>query len=158
MWWWLSSQRVTFSILTGQSTFFVFGLGFPNGFLFWKNIFDLHWFSEQMNCSQEKTTTKQFPLKINANENFKKIKKTVSIENQCKWFSGFFLALRPNPHEHLAENRELLRSGHSRYGNSFPNAKCLFLSGLPPVIAFVSKAIPGVWTGLGMQSPPLGLT
>ena len=41
---------------------------------------------------------------------------------------------------------ELLRSGHCRYGNSFPNAKCLFLSGLPPVIVLVSKAIPGVWT------------
>ena len=30
---------------------------------------------------------------------------------------------------------QLLRSGHSRYGNSFPNAKCLVLSGLPPVTA-----------------------
>ena len=40
---------------------------------------------------------------------------------------------------------QLLRSGHSRYGNSFPNAKCLFLSGLPPVIALVFKVIPSVW-------------
>ena len=55
--------------------------------------------------------------------------------------------LRGHPHKLNTTGvaPQLLRSGHSRYGNSFPNAKCLFLSGLPPVIALVSKLIPGVW-------------
>ena len=40
---------------------------------FWKNIFDLHWFSEQMIFSQEnkrQKTKNSFPLKINANDIF----------------------------------------------------------------------------------------
>ena len=47
----------------------------------------------------------------------------------------------------------LLRSGHSRYGNSFPNAKCLFLSGLPPVTACpvrYSTLLPVVRSALGI--------
>ena len=50
---------------------------------FLKNIFDLHWFSEQMTFSKENKKQKQFPLKINENAVFKN-QKTVSIENPNK--------------------------------------------------------------------------
>ena len=61
---------------------------------FLKNIFDLHWFSEQMTFSKENKKQKQFPLKINENAVFKN-QKTVSIENPNKcqgwiFFLNFF--------------------------------------------------------------------
>ena len=78
---------------------------------FLKNIFDLHWFSEQMTFSKENKKQKQFPLKINENAVFKN-QKTVSIENPTKWIC-FFRAFSYDFQEHLAENRELL-PGYSR--------------------------------------------
>ena len=49
-----------------------FALGFPNIFIFWKNVFDLYWFSELMFFSQEKNV------------------KNVSIENPTKCQGWFF--------------------------------------------------------------------
>ena len=59
---------------------------------FLKNIFDLHWFFEQMTFSKENKKQKQFPLKINENVVFKN-QKTVSIENPTKCQGWIFFRL-----------------------------------------------------------------
>ena len=87
-------------------------------------------------CKSKKKSKKQFPLKINENQNPQNPDFFWESEIWSSHMVGISeLRGHPTNSTLLGVAPQLLRSGHSRYGNSFPNAKCLFLSGLPPVTA-----------------------
>ena len=112
----------------------------------WILFFWNHWFSEQNYSLQtyfwffEKKKHKNissknnFVRKING---FKKVEIRVFFSNLSE-ILGFHVPTWP-------KSVSCWGAGTAG-GNSFPNAKCLFLSGLPPVIALAWKVIPGVWT------------